>query len=286
MAKYDEIKNHMGFILRQLRNEKKWSTVKASMELDISESALKKYESGERGIPLKLVPSICDKYECDIDYLFGHNQSTKRKADTDIEAEIGLTDNAIAKLRECNKYHSFSIIDPLNWALENKFFFNVLDAIANYRIHLMNLSKPDLPQDIIDFAADVFTEIDVEPEENMDIADDAYLEQLLQSINTIDSKTIKKWMSIDYIGLISNEYENPTDIVKEIANSIHADIKSTRQQLAIQIYLLTHEYFFSLKVIQRDREMVIPFRLSRLIDTYFDGSFKAIKKDISLLNRW
>lgn len=286
-AKYNATNHEMGEKLRMLRYEKGMSVVQVSIALEINDATYRKYESGERGIPLSLIKVFCDFFDCDIDYLFG-NQNNKRKTYTDIHAETGLSEEAIAQLKECNEY-SHTLITSLNGLFTHGLIF-VCDAVTDVRIKILGLHEPPIPKDVLNIIHDGFLHTQDETIDDVII----YLEILtpiVYSLNKTQIDSLTKSYDIpdndtdddffdehitlynfkEHAEYIADDlsYDGIKKQINDIASDCGYDTSITITDLVIMLFLSTYDYINALHDMQVYEEYSIPHRVSVMLHSYF-----------------
>lgn len=100
--------------------------------VSISTTQLMKYENPDESnvMSVENMMAIADYYGVSYDYLLGYSNSKKRE-NHDISEEIGLSDEAVDKLKYYNKENDL-YIDMLNFLLENKNTFELVHLVYEY----------------------------------------------------------------------------------------------------------------------------------------------------------
>ena len=145
--------------LRELRDEKNY-TVQELAELlsqkhstsdnDMQDSIRTMYYkweslSNEYIPPYKYLFSLCEIYNCDLEYFFDESMTGKTKVETDIQAKTGLTNKSIQRLLEAPKIQrqyktKMKLLNPyvvptaeiINLLLGTSDGNYLLDTICNY----------------------------------------------------------------------------------------------------------------------------------------------------------
>lgn len=81
--------------------------------------------------PLGDLARMCKLFNCELDYLLGE-YNCKTRAATDIQAETGLSEKAIGRLRDKGR-ESKVFRETLNELIENPMFYELVLGIADYK---------------------------------------------------------------------------------------------------------------------------------------------------------
>jgi transcriptional regulator with XRE-family HTH domain len=67
----------MIFRLKELRNKKKISQIKLSLDLNINQNTISRYENGVREADYKTLIMFADYFDVSLDYLLGRTENPK-----------------------------------------------------------------------------------------------------------------------------------------------------------------------------------------------------------------
>lgn len=93
---------------------------------------LKKWESGENGIPVEWFPVLCDVLCCDTGYLFGEYPQFRRVA-ADVCKETGLSEKAVNAIREYIPSNRADWgLDAINAMIESRAFLDFIYYMTQF----------------------------------------------------------------------------------------------------------------------------------------------------------
>lgn len=93
--------NGIGQRIKQLRNKRGYSQDDMAEKFGCKRQTYAKLENGKKKLTAEEFAKLCDILECDAGYLFGE-YSTERRITADIQAQTGLSEEAILALQNMN----------------------------------------------------------------------------------------------------------------------------------------------------------------------------------------
>lgn len=126
--------------LKQLRSECNITQTTLAEALGIAKTTLAAYEQGKSEPNIDMLIRLANYFNVPIDYLTGH-LNVKNVKNASINTALGLSDKAIAILKEC---HSLNY--DVSQFIENDIFLKLMEAYSEY-ILLINLPEPLEPSE-------------------------------------------------------------------------------------------------------------------------------------------
>ena len=147
-------KKIMGSRIRKLRTKKHKITLqKMADDLQVQQRTVSNWESGNAMPSTEVLIEICNKYECDFEYLLG-TQKQYRKETYSVQSLTGLSEKAIDILQEHNSlYMDYNGDDYTDWKGDYNIYAYILsrliedgtiEDIYNYITSCPNLEKNKL----------------------------------------------------------------------------------------------------------------------------------------------
>lgn len=125
----------IGQRIKELRNANKWSQDNLIERLHISRNTLSAVENGRQDkFTLDILLSCCDVFGCDMGYLLGEYEECKKLDAQFVYNETGLSEKAVANLKQLTTYDDGAKrLSLLNWLLNDpRFTHQFLDNIIKY----------------------------------------------------------------------------------------------------------------------------------------------------------
>lgn len=121
-----------------LRRKKGLTQDELAQKIGVSSKTINSWEGGKfangGGLKVANIIALCNTLDCDFDYLFG-KIDLPTKIDTDIQAETGLSERAIDRLRDEGQ-ESKVFQETLSELIESPLFYGLVLGIADYKRYM------------------------------------------------------------------------------------------------------------------------------------------------------
>ena len=289
----DENKNLIGERIKY-QSKKHKITIKELAYLlnDRNERTIKAYRKGETIPPLSILLTMCNLFECDLEYLLGF-QECETKEKTDIHNATGLTDTAIEAITGRPEYDDYILSkknnkpftdDTFSWCITHGMLNIIYDLYLIRKCNNLcrNKNTPKELSQIVnscfsDASSDIFSQMDLDRFflNNLVLALSEYDDKTLTRLNKqIDSLQVKEsGLKFGFYAVVDEDIKqfiieciNDHDIDDE---QIDKNRKNTIYQIAIKAY---KNYFPELQFEHslESSKFAISKKFNNMVDDYVE----------------